>query len=221
MPESTAPRRRIRSLLRDVIQTEAPDAAQQADAPADDELMVGLAGGEIEALERLYDRYSSLVFSVGLRVLGDRQLAEDVTQDVFLRLWGRPWSYDPSRGRFRSWLMSVTRNRAIDERRRVVRRLRVEERGDDRAPELPAPDRFHDPQLEAVLAEERRAVREAMTRLPPPQREVIELAYFGGLTQVEIAAQTGEPLGTVKTRIRLGIQKLRDALKDLRVEERR
>ena len=183
--------------------------------------MVGLAGGEIEALERLYDRYSSLVFSVGLRVLGDRQLAEDVTQDVFLRLWRRPWSYDPARGRFRSWLISVTRNRAIDERRRVVRRLRLEERGDDPAPELPAPGRFHDPQLEAVLAEERRAVREAMTRLPPPQREVIELAYFGGLTQVEIAAQTGEPLGTVKTRIRLGIQKLRDALQDLRTEERR
>ena len=90
--------------------------------------MVGLAGGEIEALERLYDRYSSLVFSVGLRVLGDRQLAEDVTQDVFLRLWRRPWSYDPARGRFRSWLMSVTRNRAIDGRRRVVRRLRLEER---------------------------------------------------------------------------------------------
>ena len=222
MPESTAPLRRIRSRLRDVTPVEAQDAAlAQSDAPADDELMLDLANGEVEALERLYDRYSSLVFSVGVRVLNDRQLAEDVTQDVFLRLWRRPWSYDPTRGRFRSWLLSVTRNRAIDERRRVVRRLRVEEQGDDRVREPPAPDRFHDPQLEAVLAEERRAVREAMTRLPPAQREVIELAYFGGLTQVEIAARTAEPLGTVKTRIRLGIQKLRQALQDLRTEERR
>lgn len=178
--------------------------------------MAELGEGRVEALERLYDRYSSLVFSVALRVLTDRPLAEDVTQEVFLRLWRRPWSYDPERGRFRSWLMSVTRNRSIDERRRVVRRLRLEEREDDRRPDPPATGRFYDPQLETVLAEERRAVREAMTRLPPAQREVIELAYFGGLTQVEIAARTGEPLGTVKTRVRLGIQKLRVALVGLR-----
>lgn len=178
--------------------------------------MAELGEGRVEALERLYDRYSSLVFSVALRVLTDRPLAEDVTQEVFLRLWRRPWSYDPERGRFRSWLMSVTRNRSIDERRRVVRRLRLEEREDDRRPDPPATGRFYDPQLETVLAEERRAVREAMTRLPPAQREVIELAYFGGLTQVEIAARTGEPLGTVKTRVRLGIQKLRIALVGLR-----
>ncbi len=200
---------------------EASDAAQAAsDSPADEELMARLADGEIEALEQLYDRYSSLVFSVGVRVLSDRQLAEDVAQDVFLRLWRRPWSYDPERGRFRSWLMSVTRNRAIDERRRVVRRLRSEERSDDPPPELKSPDRFHDPQLEVVLAEERRAVLQVMTRLPPAQREVIELAYFGGLTQAEIAARSGEPLGTVKTRIRLGMKKLREALKDLRTEDR-
>jgi RNA polymerase sigma-70 factor (ECF subfamily) len=211
--ESTAPTSAIRALLRDVTRSEPADADL---APSDAGLMAELGEGHVEALERLYDRYSSLVFSVALRVLTDRPLAEDVTQEVFLRLWRRPWSYDPERGRFRSWLMSVTRNRSIDERRRVVRRLRLEEREDERRPDPPATGRFHDPQLETVLAEERRAVRDAMTRLPPPQREVIELAYFGGLTQVEIAAQTGEPLGTVKTRVRLGIQKLRAALVGLR-----
>ncbi len=200
---------------------EAQDGAEAAsEPPADEELMSRLADGEIEALEQLYDRYSSLVFSVGVRVLNDRQLAEDVAQDVFLRLWRQPWSYDPERGRFRSWLMSVTRNRAIDERRRVVRRHRSEERSDDPPLEVASPERFHDPQLELAMAEERRAVLQAMTRLPPAQREVIELAYFGGLTQAEIASRSGEPLGTVKTRIRLGMKKLREALKDLRMEDR-
>ena len=217
MPDSV-PRPRIRELIRDVSSSERSDVPETI---TDQELMVRLSDGEVDALEGLYDRYSSLVFSIVVRVLTDRQLAEDVTQEVFLRLWRRPWSYDPERGKFRSWLMSVTRHRSIDERRRVVRRLRQEARDDDGMPEIAAPGRFHDPQLEAVLADERRAVREAMTRLPPVQREVIELAYFGGLTQVEVAALTGEPLGTVKTRIRLGIQKLRVALVGLRAEDSR
>ena len=223
MPDSasdaTSPRRPIRSLLRNVTTHEGSGETSPT-PPSDDELMAGLAAGEIEALEALYDRYGALVFSVGLRVLYDRQLAEDVTQEVFLRLWRRPWSYDPARGRFISWLMSVTRNRAIDEQRRLKRRGRLEER-DDAAPELPSEGRFRDPLEEAALAEERRAVREAMTRLPPAQREVLDLAYFAGLTQVEIAQRTGQPLGTVKTRVRLGMQKLRESLSGLRGEEAR
>ena len=186
---------------------------------SDAELVARVTDGDSMAIEELYSRYSQPVFGMSYGILRDFAAAEDVTQEVFLRLWRRPWSYDPARGRFRSWLMSVTRNRAIDERRRVVRRLRVEEREDESGIEPPAPERFYDPQLEAVLAEERRAVRIAMTRLPPAQREVIELAYFGGLTQVEIAALTGEPLGTVKTRVRLGMQKLRVALATLRTAE--
>jgi len=176
--------------------------------------MNGLAAGDLKALERLYDRYSALVFSVSLRVLHDRQLAEDVVQEVFLRLWRQPASYDPQRGRFISWLMSVTRNRALDEQRRVSRRLRVEDQEEEPGRELQSHDRSDDPQLELILQEQRRAVREAMTRLPPAQRRVIELAYFSGLTQVEIAEQTGDPLGTVKTRVRLAMQKLREALSE-------
>jgi len=174
--------------------------------------MAMLAEGEIDALEVLYERYSTLVFSLGLRILRDPQLAEDVVQEVFIRLWRRPASYDPTRGRFVSWLMSVSRNRALDEQRRVSRRMRAEEMDDDPAHELPTNDRFDDPQGSVLLDELRRQVREAMTRLPPAQRQVIELAYFGGLTQVEIAKRTGEPLGTVKTRVRLGMNKLRVAL---------
>ncbi|MDA0269440.1 MAG: sigma-70 family RNA polymerase sigma factor [Chloroflexi bacterium] len=174
--------------------------------------MEAIARREIRALEDLYDRYSALVFSVAFRVLRDNQLAQDVAQEVFLRVWRQPTSYDPARGRFVSWLMSVTRNRALDELRKVTRRLRSEDQDDDPVSGLATADRLDDPALGAELAEQRVAVRAAMTRLPPEQRRVIELAYFGGLTQIEIAERTGDPLGTVKTRIRLGMRKLRESL---------
>lgn len=196
----------IRPRLRDVPSTDG------AAAPSDDELMVGLIAGQIASLERLYDRYAALVFSVSLRVLYDRQLAEDVTQEVFLRLWRQPQSYNPARGRLLSWLMSVTRNRAIDERRRLSRRTRSEDSGEPALQDLRETDAREDPVVAAAVGELRRAVRAAMRGLPPAQREVIELAYFGGLTQTEIAARTSVPLGTVKTRVRLAMRKLRDAL---------
>ena len=200
------------------IQTEPSDVPSGSKSrreplvPSDDELMADLAAGDIAALEQLYDRYSALVFSVSLRVLADRQLAEDVTQEVFLRLWRRPESYDPARGRLLSWLMSVTRNRAIDERRRLTRRTRTEDQSDEPTADLREMDGRDDPQLAASLADVRRAVRTAMDSLPPAQRRVIELAYFAGLTQTEIAERTGVPLGTVKTRVRLAMRKLRDTL---------
>lgn len=209
MPERPLPSSRIRPLLRRVPSGDA--VRNEERRPSDDELMAGLATGELAALEALYDRYGSLVFSVGVRVLLDRQLAEDVTQEVFLRLWRRPWAYNPERGRFVSWLMSVARNRAIDERRRLSRRT-VAEDHDDALPELADTSRFMDPMAEAMLADQRREVQQAMDQLPAAQREVLELAYFAGLTQTEIAARTGDALGTVKTRVRLGMQKLRALL---------
>jgi RNA polymerase sigma-70 factor (ECF subfamily) len=133
-------------------------------------------------------------------------------QEVFLQLWRRPTSYDAARGRFVSWLMSVTRNRAIDEQRRRSRRMRLEDPDEGASEQIRAEGRTSDPQLEAVLAEERQAVRAAIEELPAEQRRVLQLAYFGGLTQTEIARYTGEPLGTVKTRVRLGMQKLRLSL---------
>jgi RNA polymerase sigma-70 factor, ECF subfamily len=220
-----APRHlRIRGGLRDVSDV-GPSRTRRttARAEADDaELMAGIAAGDVYALERLYDRYSALVFSVSLRVLRDTQLAEDVVQEVFLRLWRQPTSFDPERGRFVSWLMSVTRNRSLDEQRRLSRRSRSESHDEDAVRDLPGLDRFDDPQLGLEIGEQRAAVRAAMTRLPPAQREVIELAYFSGLTQVEIAERTGDPLGTVKTRIRLGMRKMREAVAEyLDIERRR
>ena len=178
----------------------------------DDSLMERMALGDGRALELLYDRYHVLVYSVALRVVRDEMLAEDVVQEVFVRLWRRPQSYDPARGRFLSWLMSVTRNRAIDEVRRVTRRLRIEDRREDAAEQVRSTDRLDAPELAAAIGDERREVRAALATLPEAQRRVLELAYFDGLTQSEIAALTDTPLGTVKTRTRLAMDRLRQRL---------
>jgi len=164
------------------------------------------------AFEKIYDRYGDLVYSTALRVLRDPQLAEDISQEVFVRLWRKPDSYVAERGRFLTWLISVTRNRAVDEVRVRGRRQHYETASpEEQERELPA-GTADDPALNADLAEQRRIVRDALAELPPDQRQVIELAFFGGLTQREIADRLSQPLGTVKTRIRLGMQKLRAAL---------
>jgi RNA polymerase sigma-70 factor (ECF subfamily) len=178
----------------------------------DEELMRRLFARDGRAFEALFDRYGDLVYSTALRVLHDRQLAEDVTQEVFARVWRSPEAYVAERGRLLTWLVSVTRNRAVDEVRAKGRRQRHETASpEEQERELPAGE-GNDPLLSAELAEQAHAVRAALAEIPPEQREAIELAYFGGLTQQEIAVTLAQPLGTVKTRIRLGMQKLRAAL---------
>jgi RNA polymerase sigma-70 factor (ECF subfamily) len=182
----------------------------------DEELVAQLSRQDMEAFEALYDRYGNLVYSVSLRILADVHAAEEEVQDVFLRVWRKPDHYDAARGRFLTWLLSVARNRAIDERRSRGRRQRFEVGSAPLDGEGPQGDEADDPALAVLLADERSAVRRALVGLPPEQRSAIELAYYGGLTQQEIARALGEPLGTVKTRIRLGMQKMRAALADMR-----
>ena len=188
----------------------------------DDELMDRLGSRDLAAFEALYDRYGDLVYSVCLRVVGDTYIAEDVTQDVFVRVWRRPEQFDLRRGKFVTWLLSVARNRSIDHRRSQSRRMRHEALPslDEEEDVLPSEDARDDPALQAVLADDRAAVRKALEVLPPEQRLAIQLAYFGGLTQQEVANKLGQPLGTVKTRIRLGMQKMRGALQERRDLER-
>lgn len=186
---------------------------------SDEALMAAITAQDELAFGTLYDRYTDLVFSTALRVLGDRQLAEDATQEIFVRLWRRPESFVASRGRFLSWLMSVTRNRAVDEIRARGRRMRREAAGVESTDEhaIGPVDKFENAPLRAAqLQEDQRDVRAALEALPRDQRVALELAYFGGLTQQEIALQLHEPLGTIKTRIRLGMQKLKAALADHR-----
>ena len=179
---------------------------------SDEELTQRLNLGDALAFEEIFDRYGDLVYSTALRVLRDAHTAEDISQEVFVRLWRKPESYVAERGRFLTWLISVTRNRAVDEVRVRGRRYRHETASpEEQERELPTGE-AHDPALSAHLGEQRRVIREALAEIPREQREVIELAYFGGLTQQEIADKLDQPLGTVKTRIRLGMQKMRTAL---------
>jgi RNA polymerase sigma-70 factor (ECF subfamily) len=173
----------------------------------DGELLRRLEARESDALEALYGRYSAYVMGISLRILGSRQEAEEVVQDVFWQLWKSTLVYDPARGRFSTWLFSVARNRCID-------RLRATQRTPLRADEaelarLPAAD---DQEGEAVLLERQKEVRAQLELLPDDQRKLIELAFFRGLSHGEIASATGEALGTVKSRIRRGLLRLKQGL---------
>lgn len=189
----------------------AEEAARIADYSTvpDERLVTALEGRDQRALETLYNRYGDYVYSVCLRMVGDVQLAEDLTQEVFLRVWRRPDLYDVARGRFVTWLLSVARNRGIDERRSRGRRFRHESPPSLATEEMLATAHTPDEEDVAVLSEERVSIERALASLPAEQRLAIQLAYFGGYTQQEIALGLHQPLGTVKTRIRLGLQKLR------------
>ncbi|MDQ3541994.1 MAG: sigma-70 family RNA polymerase sigma factor [Chloroflexota bacterium] len=181
--------------------------------------LVGMtADGNPDAIGVLYDRYSGAVFAFAVRILNDRAVAEELLQEVFFRCWKQARAYSPERGSFITWLLSITHNMAIDELRRRSRRP---QRADAADPVLLLANvRDRDPSVEdlALLSALRDQIGEAMQSLPMAQRETITMAYFGGLTQREIADELQEPLGTVKTRMRLGIRKLRDYVEKHEVE---
>ncbi|WP_205315070.1 sigma-70 family RNA polymerase sigma factor [Nonomuraea lactucae] len=177
------------------------------EAPYDDRLLhQRVIGGDEAALGEVYDRLSSLIFGLSLRVTRDRVIAEDITQEVFLVFWERPLAYDPDRGTLRAWLATIAHRRAVDHVRAEERR-RVSTLG----PRLfePPPARLEDALL---AAEETERVRQAVTALPDGLREAVELAYYGGRTYRQVAEELGVPEGTAKSRIRLALRRLADAL---------
>jgi RNA polymerase sigma-70 factor (ECF subfamily) len=186
---------------------------------SDHELLLRLQARDESALEALYDRYAGLVFTLALRIVGDRHLAEEVLQDTFWRCWVGAEQFDPARGRPTGWLLGVARNRAIDMLRSRQHQARLHERDSFSAesgadPMALDPNSLSTPDVhEAVLL--RDTVGQALKGLSMPQRQAIELAYYGGLTQVEIATTLGVPLGTVKTRMRDGMERLRGMLRPL------
>ena len=185
---------------------------------SDVELVDRVAIGTADALDVLYERYSRVVFSFGFRILGDRAGAEELLQEVFLRTWRQAGNFSQSKGTFVTWLLSITHNMAIDEIRKRNRRPKRANSEDPmlmlanmRDTDIPVDER-------AVLSSVRGEIATALEKLPVAQRTAIEMAYFQGLTQREIAEQVGEPLGTIKTRMRLGMRKLRDLLSEHGVE---
>lgn len=179
----------------------------------DEELVERLVERDERALERLYEKYGRATYSLVLKMLRDPARAEEVAQEVFLTLWRRPSSYVPGRGTFATWLLSVAHHRAVDELR--TRRHELVPLGDGTNGQPELVDEADDLAETAWLREQRVVVRQALGLLPASQRQAIEMAYFLGLTQREIADRLGEPLGTIKTRMRLAMQKLRIALEEL------
>jgi RNA polymerase sigma-70 factor (ECF subfamily) len=184
----------------------------------DHHLLQRTARGDQEALAALYARYATPVYSLARFMLGQPALAEEATQDIFLNIWLKAGSYDPQRGGPRSWIMSVAHHKVVD----VIRsRRRVWSMTDPGGYETleTLPSRQTPTDVEAMLNLERERLRQALSVLPPAQQEAIVLAYFEGYSQSEIAQKLEQPLGTIKTRVRLALQKLRTALEQQTVDE--
>ena len=177
-------------------------------AETDADLIAGLQRRDPQALAALYDRYGRLAYSLILRVVRDTGVAEDLVQETFLRVWNRVQGFDAAKGSVGPWLLAVARNRAIDYLRSATGRARS-------ALELETTDHpalYTDMEKDILASDKARCVKSALAKLAPNQRQVIELAYFEGLSQTEMAERMGQPLGTVKTWVRSALKNLRDEL---------
>jgi len=184
-------------------------AAQAIRALADEEVMQLVQKGRAEAFEVIYERHSTAAFSLAYRMCGNRAAAEDVVQEALLSIWRSGARYDRSRGSVRTWVLGIVHNRAIDSLRRTVAHDRRRASDEGIEERFEAAERT---EVEAARRDEARSIRNLLQSLPPDQSRVIELAYFGGFTHTEIAEMLDTPVGTVKGRMRLGLEKMRYAL---------
>jgi RNA polymerase sigma-70 factor (ECF subfamily) len=183
-----------------------PDRGRQYLLFADEDLISLVGRGDAEAFAVLYDRHSRPAYSLAYRMMGERQAAEDLAQDGFLKVWRSATSYRADRGSVRTWILSIVHNGGIDQLRSLASRRRTQEQIEASAPKSQPSEAF----AESWRNSQREQVREALSTLPPEQLKILELAYFSGYTHVEIAELLGLPLGTVKGRMRLGLKKIRD-----------
>src|SRR5215204_6396127 len=183
-----------------------PDKGRQYMIIADEDVISLVEASDAEAFATLYDRHSRSAFSLAYRMMGDRQAAEDLAQDAFIKVWKNASSYRAERGSVRTWILSIVHNRGIDQLRSTASRKRTQEKIEALAPRSQPSEAFS----EIWRNSRRDQVREALKTLPPEQLKILELAYFSGYTHVEISELLSLPLGTVKGRMRLGLKKIRD-----------
>lgn len=187
-------------------------AGTSSTTETDAALIAAVAAGDEAAMARLYDRFSPLIQAVAVRMLRDRAVADELAEDVFVEIWRRSGQYDATRGSLATWIATIARSRGIDRIRARQRHGHVELGEDDR-PEAAYIAPASDPAAGVVAGEDRVRIARALRALGSEQREALELAYFDGLTQTEIAARLSRPLGTVKTHMRQGLIRLRDELR--------
>ena len=173
---------------------------------ADEDLISLVGGSDAEAFATLYDRHGRAAYSLSYRMMGEKQAAEDLVQDAFLKVWRGAGSYRTERGSIRTWILSIVHNRGIDQLRSLASRRRTQNKVEASAPKSEPSEAF----AETWSNSQREQVREALGTLPPEQLKILELAYFSGYTHVEISELLDLPLGTVKGRMRLGLKKIRD-----------
>jgi len=187
-------------------------------APTDFELMERIQAGDADALSQLYDRYNGILKALILRVIHNEAEADDLLQEIFMEIWNQAKNFSAQKGKPLGWMVTLARRRAIDGLRKKQAYARAEERLQNETEQQPDAWVNNATEEEIVLSDTRTLIQKVISGLPPAQQQAIDLAFFKGMSQREIAAKTNTPLGTVKTRLELGLKKIYDGLKDLRDE---
>src|SRR5881296_24721 len=187
-------------------------------APSDLDLMRGIQASDADALSQLYDRYNGILKALILRVVHNEAEADDLLQEIFMEIWNQAKNFSAQKGKPLGWMVTLARRRAIDGLRKKQAYARAEERLQNETEQQPDAWVHNSTEEEIVLSDTRSLIRQVISGLPPAQQEAIDLAFFRGMSQREIAAKTNTPLGTVKTRLELGLKKIYDGLKELKGE---
>ena len=187
-------------------------------APSDLELMKAIQAEDSDALSQLYDRYNGILKALILRVIHNETEADDLLQEIFMEIWNQAKNFSSQKGKPLGWMVTLARRRAIDGLRKKQAYARAEERLQNETEQQPDAWVHNSTEEEIVLSDTRSLIRKVISGLPPAQQQAIELAFFRGMSQREIAAKTNTPLGTVKTRLELGLKKIYDGLKELKGE---
>src|SRR5881409_2447525 len=211
------PKKRVRlSKLRAQARTVVPQL--EPGAPSDFELMKAIQTGDADALSQLYDRYNGILKALILRVIHNEAEADDLLQEIFMEIWNQAKNFSAQKGKPLGWMVTLARRRAIDGLRKKQAYARAEERLQAETEQQPDAWVNNATEVEINMGDTRHLIRQVIDSLPPPQQQAVELALFRGMSQREIAANTNTPLGTVKTRLELGLKKIYDGLKELRDE---